>query len=279
MSINNKIALGTVQFGLPYGISNKTGQTSFEEVSKILDLAYNKGINTLDTAFGYGKSESVLGKLNQNRFNIVTKFLPENLEGKIQNQFNTSLERLKTDNVYGYLAHRPLDVLDNNDVWDYLIHLKETKMVEKIGFSFNEPKEYFLLKEKGFMPDLVQVPFNYFDNRFVKVLEDLKKNNCEIHTRSTFLQGLFFMNPKNLSNHFSEVKPFISDLQEEFKTNLAGALLNYVLSFELIDKVVLGVQNSEQLTKNLESLENTLELKQFSEKIDDSILQPSKWNF
>jgi aryl-alcohol dehydrogenase-like predicted oxidoreductase len=110
-------------------------------------------------------------------------------------------------------------------------------------------------------------------------MEDLKKNDCEIHTRSTFLQGLFFMNPRDLSHHFSDAIPFISKLQEQFQSNLAGALLKYVLSFDLIDKVILGVQNSQQLLHNIESLESAKELKHFSVKISDSILQPSKWKF
>ena len=58
----NKIVLGTVQFGVNYGINNTSGQVSLEEVCKILRIAEEKGIKTLDTSSGYGASEIVLGK-------------------------------------------------------------------------------------------------------------------------------------------------------------------------------------------------------------------------
>ena len=57
-----KLGLGTVQFGTDYGISNKLGQTSADEVRKILEFAAGHGIRYLDTAPAYGTSEAVLGE-------------------------------------------------------------------------------------------------------------------------------------------------------------------------------------------------------------------------
>lgn len=273
----HKLALGTVQFGLPYGISNTQGQTPFEEVQNILNFAHQMGILTLDTAYAYGDAEEILGKLNRNRFDIITKFLPEKDEETIQFQFQASLTKLKTSQVYGYLAHRPLDLVNNPHVWEYLNDLKYKHKVKKIGFSLNEPLEFYKLLEKGFIPDLVQIPFNYFDHRFIEIAKELKNANCEIHTRSTFLQGLFFMDTTQLSSHFDPVKPWIADLQRTYPTNLADALLRYVLSFHWIDKVVLGVQNLAQLRNNISLKNNSSKLALFTEKIDDLILQPSKW--
>jgi len=272
-----KLALGTVQFGMHYGISNKTGKTTVDDVRVILNYAHDKGITVLDTAIGYGDSELILGQLNQNRFEIVTKFLPEAIEGKIEDQLNSSLHRLKVDKIYGYLAHRPLDILENKHIWDTILKLRNQNKIAKIGFSFNEPLEYFLLKDKGLTPDLVQLPYNYFDNRFTQVIEDLKANKCEIHSRSTFLQGLFFMEPQQLSQHFKAAIPHISALQKKFEHRLPGVLLNYVLSNPLIDKVVLGIQNLEQLRLNLSELDLTEPIEECPVQLEDSILQPSKW--
>ncbi len=276
-SFFQKLALGTVQFGLDYGISNNLGQTPIVEVEKILNYAYQKGIKTLDTAYAYGSSETVLGQLHKDRFDIVTKFMPESDGASIQAQFEISLGRLSQKKIYGYLSHRPLDLLENIHVWRYLLKLKEEEKISKIGFSLNHPNEYILLKQNGFIPDLVQFPFNYFDNRFLKIIDDLKEIGCEIHTRSTFLQGLFFMNPIELSQHFSQVKQHISGIQEACQSDLAKCLLKYVIEQDFIDKVVIGVQNLNQLIENTESLNTKMSLKRFSGHIDDSILQPSNW--
>ena len=56
-----KLALGSAQFGLAYGISNSHGKVSMNEVFRILTLAKSLGINTIDTASAYGNSEDVLG--------------------------------------------------------------------------------------------------------------------------------------------------------------------------------------------------------------------------
>ena len=45
-----KLTLGTAQFGMPYGITNKIGQTSTDAVRRILYLAKKNGVKYLDTA-------------------------------------------------------------------------------------------------------------------------------------------------------------------------------------------------------------------------------------
>ena len=59
----NKLSLGTVQFGLNYGISNKGGKVKVEEVRKILELAKNSNIDLIDTAISYGDCEKVIGDI------------------------------------------------------------------------------------------------------------------------------------------------------------------------------------------------------------------------
>lgn len=270
-----KIALGTVQFGLDYGISNKRGKTSSKEVSELLIFCKNSGINTLDTAFGYGESEQELGNSNLKNFNIISKFLPET-ESKydIQSQFKISLERLNVRSLYAYLAHRPLQVTENS--WELLNKIKQEGKVNKIGFSFNEPYEVDMVLEKGFIPDLIQAPFNYFDNRFVQKLQYLKDEfEVEIHTRSAFLQGLFFMNSKDLSDFFNPIKADLEKVQQN--KYVAGFLLQYALSQPFIDKVVIGVNNQQQLTQNIDEIKKNGVIAFNNILYPDDILTPSKW--
>ncbi len=276
MNLKSKIGLGTVQFGTSYGISNTQGQTSPEEVTEILDYARKEGIDLLDTAAAYGISEEILGNNNLTGFNIVSKFMaPENNQ-KISKQLESSLDLLKISSLYGYMAHRPQDVLLHSHQWEELRDLKRNNLIQKIGFSFNEPYEIDEVLLKGWIPDIVQVPFNYFDNRFSQQLVRLKSTGCEVHTRSAFLQGLFFMQPDSLPQYFDIVKPSIKDLQKNGE-KLAGMLLKYCLQQDFIDKVIVGVNNKNQLISNLNFTNSEESLPEFSLKIPNKILMPSKW--
>lgn len=276
MNLNSKIGLGTVQFGLDYGISNKDGKTSTEEVSKILNYALTQGLDTIDTASAYGDAETVLGGNDLNGFKVISKFMPPEKDETISSQLHQSLKRLKQENLYGYLAHRPMNILENPLYWKELQSLKREGLIQKTGFSLNTPDELKQILQAGFIPDLIQIPFNYFDRRFQQQAIALKEQGCEIHTRSTFLQGLFFMNPDELNSFFDEVKPLLKNLQSSFST-LSGSLLRFVTELPFIDKVIMGVENMEQLKNNLETLNNSDSLPELNEIISDKILIPSGW--
>ncbi len=284
----HKIGLGTIQFGLDYGISNEGGRPKVEEVQRILEIASKEGLDVLDTAAGYGESEAVLGQrlkeLPPKTFKIITKFKICSSEEALREQFSRSLERLNVGEVYGLMAHRPLELVEFPEVWNGLQKLKSEGLVVKVGYSLNTLEEFQQLEnihETLGYPDLVQVPFNYFDNRFVEVMKKLKSKGCEIHSRSAFLQGLFFMSIDKLSSHFDEVKLVIKSLQDKFGDGLSGVLLNYVLEKEYIDRVIIGVQTAEQLNQNIAgvkaSLSNKNELLDWKKKFSEEILLPSNW--
>ena len=76
-----KLALGSVQFGLPYGIANQDGQVSRDEAKIIIENARLASIDTLDTAIAYGESETCLGEVGVAGFKVVTKLptIPDNI--------------------------------------------------------------------------------------------------------------------------------------------------------------------------------------------------------
>ncbi len=273
----SKLALGTVQFGLNYGISNHDGKPSKNEIEAILSLAFENKIKLLDTANAYGESEQVIGKLNSNRFDIVTKFSPESQKGLFEKQFEDSLNKLNVQSVYGLMAHRPMDVVENPVIWHKMMEHKNKSKVKKIGFTFETTDQYFAVIKKSFIPDIVQVPLNYFDDRFINIIEELKGNGCEIHVRSAFLQGLFFTNLNKISSFFDEVKELIANLQEEYDNLLAAGLLSFVLANKNVDKVVIGVQKEIQLKTILDTLVIAPDLPPLEKKINQSILRPYNW--
>ncbi len=272
----DKLGLGTVQFGIPYGISNKSGQTQPTEVSHILKFALKAGICLLDTASSYGSSEMVLGQNDIGGFAIVSKFLPPDVNEAIAVQLNRSLKDMGVKSLYGYLAHRPANLVQYPEQWEELKLLKAGGLIKKIGFSLNAPSELDSLLDKDFIPDLIQVPYNYFDRRFEKYFIELKKNNCEIHTRSTFLQGLFLTDTQALPSFFDPVKSNIKHLQVNVP-NLSGSLLKFVIQNAYVDKVILGVETEAQLKFNISTIKSATQLPDLKTSVDDEILMPSNW--
>lgn len=271
-----KLGLGTVQFGTDYGIANKNGQVKREEIAKILKYCKQIGIDVLDTASAYGNAEQVLGEFDLSEYKVISKFLPNGDIIEFDNQLNNTLKNLSLNTIYGYLTHRPESIINNHWQWEALLKAKSIGKVQKIGFSLNTPLELSALLDSNMIPDLVQVPYNYLDRRFEEHLKSLKKLKVEIHTRSVFLQGLFFMNPDELSNHFSSAIPFFKSLANI--KQLSGHLLEFVLSKDFIDKVIIGTESLNQLQGNIEELLNLhIEELPHPPNLSESILMPMFW--
>lgn len=276
-----KLALGTVQFGLDYGISNDAGQTSKEEVKNILEEASRNGVKTIDTARAYGNSEEVLGQSGVHEFDVVTKLNPTEFHRvSVNEQVQNSLQKLNVEHLYGVLFHNAESALTNPDAVNRLEKLKEDGLVKKIGYSLYTPEELNKLLDNYSVPDIIQVPFNILDKRFEAQLVRLHNEGVEIHTRSTFLQGLFFMNPDGLDSFFNPIKAFIEALQKEMKNKqaLATYLLQEVLKLRFIDKVVIGVNTAEQMRGNIRGLLSPGTQPQLNiPTVNDAILMPNLW--
>lgn len=211
-----KIGLGTVQFGLPYGVSNATGMTDEIEVGRILDYAGSRGVRVLDTAAAYGKSEEVLGyRLPAAAlFHIVTKTSPfrgncidDSAITAIDQRFKSSLENLRRNAVYGLLVHHAGDMLKEGGerLAAWLIEQKVSGKAVKVGVSVYDRDTLDAILQKIDI-DMVQLPLNIFDQRFLAngYLAELKAAGIEIHVRSAFLQGLLLMEPSTLPSFFLE---------------------------------------------------------------------------
>lgn len=276
-----KLALGTVQFGLNYGISNSVGQVSETEVNSILNFAKGIGIYFLDTAQTYGTSETVLGQINLDSFQIVSKF----------NQFpdgscdpaislSQSLAKLRLNNLYAYLAHHADLLLSNTEIWKKLVGEKDKGSVKKVGYSIYTTEQLQNLLDQNMIPDIVQIQYNVLDRRFEPWLEILHELGVEIHTRSSFLQGLFFL--QELPEMFNEIKPFVDELREIYPTQelLVGALLKFCLQCSHIDKVVIGVQSAAQLEFNINAvscLKDEIIFPELPLNLNHQILLPYNW--
>ena len=94
---------------------------------------------------------------------------------------------------------------------------------------------------------------------------------------SVFLQGLFFCDVSKLNPFFNPLKEYITYLQG-YSDKLPSMLLSNILEKQFIDKVVIGVNNSNQLEENLKSLNTTsVRLKKFKHTIESELITPSMW--
>jgi aryl-alcohol dehydrogenase-like predicted oxidoreductase len=277
-----KLALGTVQFGLNYGITNHNGQVTIDEVKNILNCAKGNGINILDTASGYGDSEKVLGEIGVNNFQIITKTTPLQLGvDNILQSFHQSLADLNVASVDGLLIHNINDTKDKkfDSLYKELDKLKQDKLINKVGFSTYTPEQVdFLLNNFDF--DLIQVPFNVFDTRLIDggQLQALKHKNIEIHARSIFLQGVL-LDFDNLSNYFSTWKGQFDEYRaivKESGLSLLEYALNFGLNIEKIDKVLVGVNSEKQLREIASSIKKGVDLNAHP-IYDVNLLNPSNW--
>lgn len=283
----HKIGLGTVQFGCDYGIANAKGQTSQAEVFKILKSADKLGVKMLDTSSGYGDSEIVIGEFILKypcSLDIVSKFSGSGID--IEEALKGSLKKLKLIKLYGYLIHHFKDFKKTPNLWDVLGQLKKKKLVKKIGFSLYLPEELeFLFKEK-IAPDIIQIPYSVFDRRFEPYFEALQELGVEIHTRSTFLQGLVYLDPKTLICNFKKARQPLEKLQQIAEVNhipVNSLCLNYVLLNPMVDKVIIGVDSLRHFKDNVGQLKFTARVAELKPKLDslaiedENILLPYKW--
>ena len=285
----HKIVLGTAQFGLSYGIANTAGQVSRTETASILNLAKNRGINTLDTAIAYGESEKVLGDIGIHDWQIISKLpaLPDavvDVATWVNAQVVGSLQRLKTNRLHAILLHRPAQLLDSRgaELYRALVVQQERGVVAKIGISIYEASELDqLIPRMRF--DVVQAPFNVLDARMINSgwMEQLAATGCELHVRSVFLQGLLLMSPANRPTQFDRWQRLWTNwdawLHDSGLTPLQ-ACLRHALATPGIAKVVLGIDTTLQLEQILMASQGDLPPVPDTLKIcDPELLNPALW--
>jgi len=291
MNHKSKLALGTVQFGIDYGINSAEGQVQPGAAESILNYAHSKGIDLLDTAPAYGNSEKVLGRVNSSNFKVVTKTryfdsleINNNDVELLNNDFYHSLEDLKQDSVYGMLVHNASDLLKPgaDKLFDQLQELKQAEQIIKIGVSVYDHNQLQPILD-NFDIDLVQLPFNILDRRLIDsgMLSILKNKGIEVHARSVFLQGLLLMNDQDRPEKFNHWNALWRIWREWLNDNQITALeatIRYAISMPEISKVLVGVDTTGQLKEIVTASSGVLpDIPPEMFTNDVGLLNPSNW--
>jgi aryl-alcohol dehydrogenase-like predicted oxidoreductase len=286
-----KLALGTVQFGLPYGVANQRGQVSPAEAAAILAAARNAGIDTIDTAIAYGDSEACLGQAGVAGLKLVTKLPPVppqcgDVAVWVRAQVLASLHRLGLERLHGLLLHQvgQLSGAHGAVLVACLQTLKAEGLVDKIGVSIYDPDDLKMATAVGLI-DLVQAPFNLFDRRLLHsgYLHRLAEHGTEVHVRSAFLQGLLLMSPAAVPAKFApwaeQLGAWHGWLGAHPHISAARACLAFVAGHTQVDRIVIGVDDLPQLQQLLAvaALPPPEALPDLS-CTDEMLINPSNWN-
>lgn len=302
----SKLTLGTVALGMDYGISNDKEKPDRTNSFGIIASALKAGINTLDTARGYGDAEQLIGDFLENKetdepVNIVTKFRlsPENLISKekaraeIYNSVRSSLSLLKLKYIPICLLHmnRRLPLHDVLEILPSVFSdLKNDGLIDVAGVSIDHPDEAPFFLDHPVI-EAMQVPLNLFDTRIIKngSLDRMDTEGKIVFVRSIFLQGLFFMNPNNLKGNLTDAAKYIEALQNIARSanmSIAQLAFSFIKSLQGISSIVFGAVNQEQVKQNIALLETdvisneTKELiKSNFDKVPEHIITPGLWSF
>lgn len=287
---NSKIILGTVQLGLDYGINNKSGKPDLIEAFEILSSAYKNGIRILDTAEAYGSSQEVIGSFHkknpETKFNVISKVSKYGNLGNFKDNVLKSLKVLEIESFYGYMVHNYQTLKENPSIYTEMLNIKNDGFTKLIGISLYENEEIRDVID-NYRFDFIQIPFNILDNHSFRgeIIEKARKSGLRIHTRSSFLQGLFFMDVNALPKSMGPLKKGLESIKgicARHSIEVQDLSLGYVNSKSYIDQIVIGVDSNKQLLSNLKSTENVLREKiilevEEIEVENKEMLNPTNW--
>lgn len=261
----SRLVVGTVQFGLPYGIANRTGQPSLDQVCEILQCAIEHGVTTLDTAAEYGDSEIVLGKALAeigavDQVTLVSKArlvrrmeqerTPESVRQWLTDSVTSSLQRLGIEALPLCLFHDTPDIV----YVDIMLDLKKQGLIQHVGASVRTPD---LLDQVLSTPGIeaIQIGTSMLDQRILRAggLARAAAGGVAVFVRSVYLQGLIVMPIEDIIPELHGAVPALQALHRicaEAGLTMPEMALRYALSLPGVTGALTGVETVEQMAAN-----------------------------
>ena len=293
----DRLALGTAQWGMQYGIANEVGRPSAQEVDRILAVAAAAGIRTIDTARSYGESEALIGAATEGAdWRILTKLDPsagvgddpEKAVRRARESLAASRTALRRDRLAGVLLHRPADrVAFGGVLWHLLMEERDAGRIDAVGVSATTPAEAVdALRD----PDVqvIQVAASLLDRRLLEsgFFDDAAERACEVFVRSIFLQGAAYLDATRLPTSLSALADPLRRLDVlASDTGFRREVLFIAYARErLFGRVIIGSESSAQLQADIEAW-STVEVPQSVldlavgavGDLPDEVLDPWRW--
>ena len=259
-SASARVAIGTAQLGMNYGVANRTGQPSEAEAHRLVRSAVELGLDWFDTAAVYGESEAILGRAFaahglRNAVSVVSKGrLAEQDPASLRGAVDASLQRLGLGRLDVWMLHDERQL----SFWDRACSLEAASLIGEarvgaFGISTYSPARAIEAVEgRGFAA--VQFPASPMDRRFLRdeVLTRLSRTGAALFARSIYLQGLCLMDPAEVPGHISRGREAVGTLADFCRTRGIERdrfCLHYVLqrTRRVGARLVIGVESAEQL--------------------------------
>jgi aryl-alcohol dehydrogenase-like predicted oxidoreductase len=289
-----RLIIGSAQFGMPYGATNRRGQVPVSEVRAILARARHAQISLIDTAAAYGASEQVLGRILEDfpDLGIISKIPPVRGDDidvvdveRLAASVSRSLERLRRNRLDALLIHAGSDLFKpgSQRLVEFLQLARSSGRASRIGVSIYEAREIDRVLDL-FTPDIVQMPVNLFDQRLIQSgrVAKLRAAGVETHGRSAFLQGILLADAMGLPDHFrrfSETFAAYSNFLIEHRLSRLAASLGFVIEHSGVDKVIVGVTGLRELDDILDLLSRPFALPRMDQlaSSDIDLIDPRRW--
>lgn len=286
-----KLALGTVQFGLPYGSRRPAAPVSPNEVSSILAHAWSNGVDMLDSAPAYGRAEEVIAAARPAaaRFAVVTKTLPlATVSGVAEVAARVRRSREVLGDLSAVLVHDDADLLgaDGEALFAALAALRREGVAARIGASVYDPEVLEKLLDR-YPIECVQLPMNILDQRFLQsgLLERLRQGGVQVHVRSVYLQGRLLMEPDRLPPEFAKARSTIEAFRRKARSSglsPAAALMRFIMCCGNVDRLVIGVDGLADLIDTILSFESAASSREAFDAssfamADPEIIDPRRW--
>lgn len=294
-----KLCLGTVQFGLDYGVFN-TPKKDPEYCINCLDYATQNGIDAIDTATAYGDAERIVGEflsrktINRDRLFISTKHLPNILDDYkkedyvkvIRENLQNSLSTLNTDYVDAYYFHSSRYAFQP-ELLEAISVMQKEGLAKKVGVSVYYPDEAMACFNNSNI-NCIQAPYSIFDHRMKEsgVFITGSDSGFDMDVRTIFVKGLIRLKDDEIPEHLIKAKPILANLDkvcEETGYSRIELAMGYVKREKTINHLVFGIRSLEQLKEDITSFAKNIPDSLFDE-IDDqfsgisaNLVIPSLW--
>lgn len=285
-----KLGLGTVELGMDYGVGNQHagGKPSRQQAMDVLELAQNSGVQLLDTAPGYGDSETIVGHYFERRdtpFRIATKVELDGASAMEQSLIR-SLERLHCPAIDLMQIHNAtVASLEQPDVIKKLHAWKEDGRVRCLGASVYDVETVELMIDMGGW-DAVQLPYNLLDRRMETAAKRASDNGIAVMIRSAYLKGALTSRAQYLPD--GPLQQYVEQAQrwaEQEGMSLEEAALRFCLSQPWAAVTLVGISHVHELQRALEIAEQgvlTTSQCATAEALgcqDSRIVDPRYWEF
>ncbi len=285
----SEFCLGTVQFGMNYGLKNVRNTEIDEiEIEKIFNFFHENGGIYIDTAQNYGNSEKKISNFLNNSSKVITK-IEINQRDQILEMINKSLRNLNISKLDTILIHNPEIIRGSTKSLDQLIKLKEDKYTDNIGISIYSHEDITDLPEHQQEKilnniDVLQVPCNAFDKNFFnhKNYKSLRKD-IRVDKRSIFLQGLLLQDYITATKLFPEFKNELK-LWEDYcihnRLSRLEASIGNILDYDNRNSLILfGCRNLKEIKEILHSYEAIYKkkFKKLNKIFPKELIDPRRW--